>query len=367
MLKFSKEIKNYIKKKNIERIFVLSGKKSLNKSGGQILLKKILYEKKYDLFYKKSNIPTFTELKIILKKIKKYKPDLIIAIGGGTILDYAKIASCVSNNKDLKNQIIKSTYPFKEKNVKLIAIPTTAGSGAEVTSNAVIYVNNSKYSMESKLLIPDRYYLFPSLLMKTPFHIKASAGFDAIAQALESLISIKSNSNSVKFANKSLAISLKNFIPYLKNPTKKNAKYMSLASNLAGKAINISKTTAPHAISYPFTALLGISHGQAVSLFFENFLKFNFYNLSRSKTKFNLKKRFNLIFKILKVTTIDDLEDKILLFKKEANFLKKNINTSNFIKKNYKKILKGVNLQRLKNNPVEIKLHDIKQIINGKI
>ena len=65
---------------------------------------------------------------------------------------------------------------------------------------------------------------------------------------------------------------------------------MSIAANLAGKAINISKTTAPHATSYPFTSLFNISHGHAVSLFFENFFKFNFQNLQKSETTFDLKK-----------------------------------------------------------------------------
>ena len=67
---------------------------------------------------------------------------------------------------------------------------------------------------------------------------------------------------------------------------------MLMASNLAGKAISISKTTAPHAVSYPFTFLFNISHGHAVGLFFERFFKFNFDNLSRSETSFDLKKRF---------------------------------------------------------------------------
>ena len=64
-----------------------------------------------------------------------------------------------------------------------------------------------------------------------------------------------------------------------------------------GKAINISKTTAPHAVSYPFTSLFNVSHGHAVGLFFEKFFKFNYENKEKSETSFDLKKRFDLIFK----------------------------------------------------------------------
>ena len=120
-------------------------------------------------------------------------------------------------------------------------IPTTAGSGAEVTSNAVIYVKGIKYSFESELLVPDNYFLIPEFLISAPKKIKASAGFDAIAQALESLISKKSNNLSVDYAYKSLKISTNSYISFLKNPNLKNATEMGIAANLAGKAISISK------------------------------------------------------------------------------------------------------------------------------
>ena len=85
---------------------------------------------------------------------------------------------------------------------------------------------------------------------------------------------------------------------------------------MAGKAISISKTTAPHAASYPFTSLFNISHGHAVALFFENFFKFNYSNLYRSETSFDLKKRFDLIFKLFDVNNIDDFSNKIRLIKR---------------------------------------------------
>ena len=84
-------------------------------------------------------------------------------------------------------------------------------------------------------------------------------------------------------------------------PTKYNSSNMLFAANYSGKAINISKTTVPHVISYPFTAMFGIDHGHAVSLFFEKFLKFNYIKSSDSSCDFDLTKRYNLIFKNLKL------------------------------------------------------------------
>ena len=137
------------------------------------------------------------------------------------------------------------SYPFKKKYTKLCVIPTTAGSGAEVTSNAVIYVDQIKHSFENNLLIPDNFFLIPEFLIAAPNKVKASAGFDAIAQALESMVSKKSNDQSLDFATKSLRISIDSYLSFLKDPNLKNATEMSIAANLAGRAISISKTTAP--------------------------------------------------------------------------------------------------------------------------
>ena len=127
---------------------------------------------------------------------------------------------------------------------------------------------------------------------------------------------------------------------------------MAIASNLAGKAINISKTTAPHAVSYPFTSLFNVSHGHAVGLFFERFFKFNYKNKDKSETSFDLKKRFDLIFNLFDVQGINDFTSKISLIKKQAK-LEDNLQTLNInIKQSSDDIIKGINLLRLGNNPV---------------
>ena len=143
----------------------------------------------------------------------------------------------------------------------------------------------------------------------------------------------------------------------------KNATEMSIAANLAGKAISISKTTAPHAASYPFTSLFDISHGHAVSLFFERFFKFNYENLDKSETSFDLKKRFDLIFNLFDVPNINDFNSKISLIKRQAN-LEDDLTTFNIdIIKSSEDVLKGINLLRLGNNPVKIDGKDILNII----
>tara|TARA_B100000795_G_C22796851_1_gene439788 strand:+ start:201 stop:1304 length:1104 start_codon:yes stop_codon:yes gene_type:complete len=359
------DIVRFINDKSFKKIFVLCGKKSFINSGADILFKKILINKETKLFYKNSELPILEELIEIIKDIRKFKPDLILAIGGGAVIDYAKIANVVELRSDLVELIVNYSYPFKKRYTKLSVIPTTAGSGAEATSNSVIYVDGIKHSFENELLLPDNFFLIPEFLISAPSKIKASAGFDAIAQALESLVAKKSNDISVEYASKSLKISINSYLSFLNDPNLKNAAEMAIASNLAGKAISISKTTAPHATSYPFTSLFNISHGHAVSLFFEKFFKFNYENIDKSETIFNLKERFDLIFNLLDVKNINDFNSKILIIKKEAK-LENDLRKLNIdVNKSSKKIMQGINLLRLGNNPIEIDERNIYKIFSG--
>jgi alcohol dehydrogenase class IV len=357
------DFKKLLNNKRNQKIFIITGKKSFNLSGANKIIAPILKNFNFKFFFKTKYFPSFTELKKIISELKIYKPTLIVAIGGGCVLDYAKIANFLVFSKNLKNEIKKGSYSSKNKFCELVAIPTTAGSGAEVTANSVIYINNQKYSVEDKQIKPDYFYLIPELILKNSIKIKNSAGFDAVSQAVESLFSLRSNSASLTYAKKSLELSLKNFIPYVSSPNKNNSIKMLVASNLAGKAISISKTTAPHALSYPFSSHFNISHGHAVSLTFNSCLKFNFENLNKSNSDFNLLKRFEILFKSTKTKNIKELDTFFLKLKKksglETNFKNLKIN----INKEADKILSEVNQQRLKNNPIKMTNNDLKSIL----
>jgi alcohol dehydrogenase class IV len=365
--KISKKVKiiDYIKKKKLKKIFVLSGKKSFYKSGAYNYFHLKLKEKKIKFYFKNSYLPKIEELMKIIKSINSFKPEIIIAVGGGSVLDYAKIAHIV-NKKNLLSlrQNIKNSRPVGSyKNYPLLAIPTTAGSGAEVTSNAVIYINKKKFSVENQLLIPNFFLLIPEFVMKNSFKIKSSSAFDVISQSIESIISKKSNKISINYAKKSLKLACDNYLNFLKKSSKKNCSKMLLAANFSGKAINISKTTAPHAVSYPFSYFFKLPHGHAVALTLEKFLEFNYNNLMKSENFLILKKKFKLIFKIFKVKDINELKNKITIIKKNMK-INSNHKINKFtIIKNLSKIFSGINVKRLKNNPVIIKTKDIKKIL----
>jgi alcohol dehydrogenase len=138
---------------------------------------------------------------------------------------------------------------------------------------------------------------------------------------------------------------------------------MCLLANLLEKAISILKTTAPHAVSYPFTGHFGIHHAHTVSLTFNNFLKFNFNNIKYADCDFSLKKKYDILFNLSKTSNINEFDLFIRDLKRKAN-LETNFKKINIdIKKLIPLILKGVNLQRLSNNPINLKFTDLKSIL----
>lgn len=362
---FRKDINNFlniVKKDKYKKILIISGRNSFFKSGANVKFKKSFVNKKVNFFFKNGNFPEIVELKRIISYIKKNQPDLILAIGGGCVMDYAKLANAFTYSNNLKKDILKNSVELK-KFTTLFAIPTTAGSGAEATPQSVIYINKIKYSVSGKEILPDEFFLFPDLVIRSPKLIKSSSGFDAIAQAAESMFSPNSNIKSLNYSKKSLELSLKNIVNSYKRPSITNTFEMSLAAYYSGKAISITKTSVPHALSYPFTAHYGINHGHAVSLTFNEFLKFNFIHLKKSKKKNHLLKIYKILFKLTKSSSIKELDD---FFKKikdeihlENNFKKLKID----INKDFNKIISGVSPERLSNAPVSISKKDIKNFL----
>ena len=120
MINSTEDIKKFLHDKNFKKIFVLCGMKSFVTSGAKIFLDKLLNNKEIKLFYKNSELPILEELIKIINDIKNFKPDLILAVGGGAVIDYAKIANVVDIKDNLKDLIVNYSYPFKNKYTKQI-------------------------------------------------------------------------------------------------------------------------------------------------------------------------------------------------------------------------------------------------------
>ena len=191
--------------------------------------------------------------------------DSILAIGGGSAMDVAKCIKLYSNLPGdggngawLKAEIVSNDIPF-------LAVPTTAGTGSEATRYAVIYYEDAKQSITSETIIPDTVLFDPSVLKTLPVYQKKATMMDALCHAIESFWSVNSTPESKHCSYRALRGVLEHMEGYLTN-TEEGNEGMLLAAHNAGEAINITQTTAGHAMCYKITSLFGCAHGHAAIL-----------------------------------------------------------------------------------------------------
>ena len=189
--------------------------------------------------------------------------DGLISIGGGSSIDTAK-AIKARLQSETEADIISSRLTINRE-IRHIAIPGTAGTGSEATQIAVVYVNNRKVSLNHASLRPDGVVLDAALLDSLPAYHKKSCALDALAQGIESYWSRSSNDDSKVHAFLAIIGVLDNLKDYLAGDPHA-AEEMMDASYQSGKAIQITRTTAAHAMSYMLTKKLGLAHGHACML-----------------------------------------------------------------------------------------------------
>ena len=188
--------------------------------------------------------------------------EIIAVVGGGSAIDVAKCIKLYSN-MDQKENYLKQQIVSND--TLLFAVPTTAGTGSEATRYAVIYYNGEKQSITSESCIPSTVLFDPSVLKTLPIYQKKSTMMDAFCHAIESFWSVNSTDESKAYSKEAIHLILKNLNGYISNDETANANMLK-AANTAGKAINITQTTAGHARCYKLTSLYGIAHGHAAAL-----------------------------------------------------------------------------------------------------
>ena len=197
---------------------------------------------------------------------RMHRPDIIVAIGGGSVLDTAKLISLLGPADAPWTAFCRPQAGAAPARVPVIAIPTTAGSGAEATQFATFYEAGEKHSICHPLLRPSHAIVDPLLTASMPPELTAITGLDALAQAIESLWAVGSTPDSQYLAAEALVLIVSGLKASAGTPTVHSRDQMARGAHLAGRAIDISRTTAAHALSYPLTARLDIAHGHAVAL-----------------------------------------------------------------------------------------------------
>lgn len=221
--------------------------------------------------------PNYNEAQAVIDEFKKEHADFIIAVGGGSVMDVAKLASILATDEYTVKDLLDNPLLAK-KQVTSLMIPSTAGTGAEATPNAIVGVpeKDLKIGIVNPEMIADFVLLDGRMIENLPQPIAAATGVDALCHAIECFTSAKANPISDTFALEALDLIMNNVIEACTNSEALEAKRdMLLGSFYAGVAITASGTTAVHALSYPLGGKYHIAHGVSNAILLSPVMKFN--------------------------------------------------------------------------------------------
>lgn len=340
-----KQLVDILKEIGSKRFLLVCGKNSFDALNIQTFMDDECTE--YVRFSDFSPNPKYEHVCEGIKVFNSNYCDTIVAIGGGSAMDVAK---CIKLFCKMNPDVNYLKQNFTDTEVPLIAIPTTAGTGSESTRYAVIYYNDEKQSVTHHSIIPDYAVLDSTLLNTLPLYQKKCAMLDALCQGIESWWSVNSTDESKEYSKIAVETIIQNWRRYIFDDDKDAAELIMLGSNYAGRAINITQTTAPHAFSYKLTSLYNIPHGHAVAIclpvIWEKMLKDGrILNDKRGEEYLNVM--FNEISSSL---SVGHLADTIPFFYEILKELE--INSPSISDEELQILTSSVNIVRLGNNPI---------------
>ncbi len=255
--------------------------------------------------------PTLKEVNRVVQIARDDMSEIIVGIGGGSVLDTAKCAAALATNGGEINEYLNGEKKIT-KTIPYIAVPTTSGTGSEVTPWATVWdmAIKKKYSLSSPLMFPEYAIVDPQLTVSLPKDQTASTGLDALCQAMEAYWARATQSFSQSISLQAIKMVFANLSVAYNEP--ENLSYrcgMSQASLMAGIAFSQTRTTACHAVSYPLTARFGIPHGIACILTLPTFFEYNSSTLS--------EKALNDLLSSLEVKSVTEGKEKIIKLAEE--------------------------------------------------
>lgn len=247
-------------------VFIVAGKKSYSLSGAADFFSPLLAGKKPVHFSGFSPNPDIGELRTALVLYKESMSRLIVSVGGGTAIDIGKLVNYFAATGGDPAAYPGAAGSQDASFAPLLAVPTTAGSGSEATHFAVLYDGAQKLSVAHEELVPSHAWLNEEFTASMSTYQAAVSAFDAFAQAVESYWAVGSTSESRQDSAEAVRLCLRHMEGAVGTAAVGHRGGMLKAAHLAGRAINVAKTTAAHAMSYALTAHYGLAHGHAVAM-----------------------------------------------------------------------------------------------------
>ena len=256
---------DYISNKHFKRVFLVTGHRSFSWFEDRGFIDKLSDIAEVTRWSEARPNPEFLNLKEGLEEVAAANPDIIVGIGGGSVLDIAKLLAVLQHRNPADVDAVTSgTLDLTTREVHLALVPTTAGSGAEATHFSVLYRDGAKFSIAGSGLLPDHIVLDPGLVTSGDQMQLAASGLDALCQCVESMWAKSATDQSTKHAVEGLQLVASSLVAFV-HADDSLAGDVQWGSHLGGHAINTSKTTASHALSYFLTMRFGVPHGIAVA------------------------------------------------------------------------------------------------------
>lgn len=221
--------------------------------------------------------PSFKDVLQVIDKYMDKSIEVVLGIGGGSVLDVAKVvAAQLGNNQPL--EAIVGNGLLKGRSIPLICMPTTSGTGSEVSPNAIfIDDENQKKGVISSFLVPDKVYIDPELTLGLPPAITASTGLDALTHCLEAFTNKFAQPFIDIFAYEGMRLIAENIREAVQNGGNKEARYqVAMGSMLGGLCLGPVNTAAVHALSYPLGSMFNLAHGLSNALLLPYVMEFNY-------------------------------------------------------------------------------------------
>lgn len=286
--------------------------------------------------------------------------DAIVAIGGGRIIDTAKAISLRRN--EVQRFFDDPTYQLHaEDRAPVFAVPTIAGSGSEVTPFAVAYKDGIKHSLSHPALAPVAAIIDPRLMESVPHLQRVISGVDAVAHGIEALLSNRATDTSDVHGRKAVEIGRR----ILFNPRNGAAQDLSElydASIAGGRAIAVTRTTIPHAMSYYFTSVHGVPHGHAVGLTMGRYLRRFGMSMQNDRRLWKWSRSYEYILEQFGALGHADIED--IWRDRLANLgLAVSLSALGIAEVDLKELSQHVNADRFANSPLQLSVEEAAQLL----
>jgi alcohol dehydrogenase class IV len=221
--------------------------------------------------------PTFQDFRNLLSDSKDFNADLVLGIGGGSVLDIAKLIAAQLDNTQTLEEIVGIGL-LKGRNIKLICVPATSGTGSEVSPNAILVDDEGqKKGIISPFLVPDMVYVDPLLTISVPASITAATGLDALTHCLEAFTNKFAQPFIDMYAFEGMRLIAANLVDAVQDGTNKTAReQVAMGSLLGGFCLGPVNTAGVHALSYPLGSMFHLPHGLSNALLLPYVMQYNY-------------------------------------------------------------------------------------------